>query len=245
METEFSQLSRRLSVRKYDGTLSLSQETLDGILRFTESTEHLFPEIKTSAVIVPRRETTAKFGVYSLLLYSEKKPGWLAGAGYLLEQTDLYLASQNIGACWYGMGKPKSGEAPEGMEFVIMLVFGAARPEQFRTELSQFQRRALKELFTGEYDPEVAAAVRLAPSACNSQPWQYEWLGDRVTMRRTAPKSLFVPAGQLRYFNQIDQGIGLCFLEAALAEKGYAFRRTLFPEGESSPVTAEYLLQRR
>jgi len=244
MKTEFSQLSRRLSVRKYDGALRLFQEELDGILRFTESTERLFPEIKTRAVVVPRKETTAKFGVYSLLLYSEKKPGWLVNAGYLLEQTDLYMASRNIGACWYGMGKPK-GDAPEGMEYVIMLVFGAARPEQFRTDITQFQRRALKELFTGDYDPEAASAVRLAPSACNSQPWQYEWSGDRLTMRRTAPKSLFVPAGQLRYFNQIDQGIGICFLETALVEKGYAFQRTLFPEGESSPVTAEYLLQQR
>ena len=66
----------------------------------------LYSDIKTSVKIVPECETTCKRGAqYCILFYSEKKGEYLRNIGYLGEQMDLYLASKNIGALWFGIGK--------------------------------------------------------------------------------------------------------------------------------------------
>ena len=56
--------------------------------------------------ILPADQTTCKRGQeYCILLYSEKKLNYLQNIGYIGEQLDLYLASMNIGALWFGIGK--------------------------------------------------------------------------------------------------------------------------------------------
>ena len=57
----------------------------------------LCPDIKTAIRIVPANKTTCKRGQQCcILLYSEKKDNYLQNIGYLGEQLDLYLVSQNI-----------------------------------------------------------------------------------------------------------------------------------------------------
>ena len=79
----------------------------------------LNPGIKTAIRIVPEEQTNCKRGgEYCVLLYSEKKDGYLQNIGYLGEQLDLYLVSVNIGAIWFGIGKTQ--EKPfEDMEFSL------------------------------------------------------------------------------------------------------------------------------
>jgi hypothetical protein len=174
---------------------------------------------------VPRTETTAKFGEYSLLFYSEKKPGYLLNAGYMLEQMDLYLAVRDMGACWYGLAKPKRSK-PAGLEYVIMLVFGQSAPEDFRRNTAEFKRMSTKEIWKGDFDSGVVEAVRLAPSASNTQPWRIFSEGNRISVFRETNLRTFVTAKLLPYLNTIDMGIALYFLETALLEKGYAFEKT-------------------
>ena len=66
----------------------------------------LVPEIKVDMMIVPADQTSCMRGQeYCILLYSEKKEGYLSNIGYIGEQLDLYLASLIIGALWFGIGK--------------------------------------------------------------------------------------------------------------------------------------------
>lgn len=44
----------------------------------------------------------------------------------------------------------------------------------------------------------------------------------------------FIPASKLLYYNSIDIGICLCFLEIAMIEKDYEFDRTLILQENSN-----------
>lgn len=80
----------------------------EGIAGTSQKIKNLIPlvnGIKIKYKIVPREKTTSKRGEHCLLIYSEEKEHYLLNIGYMFEQLDLYLASKNIGVCWYGMGK--------------------------------------------------------------------------------------------------------------------------------------------
>ena len=100
------------------GNESISKDELNDIQSAYSEFTPLDPGIKTAIHIVPEKETNCKRGgEYCILLYSEKKDGYLQNIGYLGEQLDLYLVSRNIGTLWFGIGKTQ--EKPfEDMEFV-------------------------------------------------------------------------------------------------------------------------------
>ena len=103
MNDLYNMIFKRKSIRKFDSSLSVSDEELELIKSQFEKVIPLIPEIKIKFEIVKKLETTAKYGEYALLFYSENKDNYLLNAGYVLEQLDLFMASINIGACWYGM----------------------------------------------------------------------------------------------------------------------------------------------
>ena len=102
------------------GNEKISKDELNDIQSAYSDFTPLNPGIKTAIRIVPEKQTNCKRGgEYCILLYSEKKDGYLQNIGYLGEQLDLYLVSRNIGTLWFGIGKTE--EDPfEDMEFVIM-----------------------------------------------------------------------------------------------------------------------------
>jgi nitroreductase len=246
MKEYYESIFRRRSMRKFDSSLHLFE---DDLIRIREQTEKLIPldtGIKVIFELVARGETSAKWGEYCLLMYSEKKPGYLINAGYMLQQMDLWFASQNIGACWYGMAKPESKKL-SGLDYVIMLAFGRSTSGDFRTVADDFKRKDISEIWDGEFDPIVKTAVRLSPSACNSQPWRYISRGNSITVYRyTMAKSIMPPVIK-PYFNTIDIGISLCHLEAALEHEGYSFTREIFSVAEKEDgliKIAEYKINR-
>ena len=92
-----------------DGELSAIQEAY---LSFAP----LDPGIRTAIRIVPGGETNCRRGEqYCILLYSEKKDGYLQNIGYLGEQLDLYLTARNIGTLWFGIGKTEE-KTYEGLD---------------------------------------------------------------------------------------------------------------------------------
>lgn len=230
MSELYDTIFMRKSVRRYD--LTLEESTLSAVKRLTEKLVPLIRDINVRIEIVPRTDTTAKFGEYCLLFYSEKKPGYLLNAGYMLEQMDLFLTMRNIGACWYGLAKAKRPK-PLGMDYVIMMAFGQSAPKDFRRSVSEFKRMSAKEIWQGDFDPDVKEAVRLTPSACNTQPWRVFSEGSRIRVFRETNIKAFIPTKMLPYFNSVDMGISLFFLETALSEKGYEFYRTLTPDETS------------
>ena len=88
------------------GNESISKDELNDIQSAYSEFTPLNPRIKTAIRIVPEKQTNCKRGgEYCILLYSERKDGYLQNIGYLGEQLDLYLVSRNIGTLWFGIGE--------------------------------------------------------------------------------------------------------------------------------------------
>ena len=105
-DTLYSMIFKRKSFHLFRETGHISPEELRDIEKTYESCTPLIPGIRTLIRIVPAEQTTCKRGQeYCILLYSEKKDNYLQNIGYLGEQLDLYLASKDIGALWFGIGK--------------------------------------------------------------------------------------------------------------------------------------------
>ena len=112
------------------GTERISDKELQDIEEIYGTLTPLCSEIKTAIRIVPASETTCRRGQeYCILLYSEKKEGYLQNIGYLGEQLDLYLVSRNIGTLWFGIGKVEE-QLFEGLDFVIMIAISKINDEK-------------------------------------------------------------------------------------------------------------------
>ena len=57
------------------------------------------------------------------------RDSYLHNIGYLGEQLDLYLVSQNMGTLWFGIGKTDETSF-EGLEFVIMIAISKVDDEK-------------------------------------------------------------------------------------------------------------------
>ena len=97
------------------GNEKISKDELNDIQSAYSDFTPLNPGIKTAIRIVPEKQTNCKRGgEYCVLLYSEKKDGYLQNIGYLGEQLDLYLVSRNIGTLWFGIGKTQEKPFEDG-----------------------------------------------------------------------------------------------------------------------------------
>ena len=214
------------------GNESIGENELSEIQRAYSEFPPLNPEIKTAICIVPEKETNCKRGgEYCILLYSEKKDGYLQNIGYLGEQLDLYLVSQNIGTLWFGIGKTKE-ELFEDMEFVIMFsIRKIPDGSKYRKDMFQSKRKRVEEIWEGEQIPGVSDIVRFAPSACNSQPWFVKNNGSLLVYRYKKPgKRGIMPADMVSFYNRIDIGIFICFMDICLAHNGIEFEKTLYSD---------------
>ncbi len=212
----------------------LSNEELSALREAFAGFAPLHPDIRVGLRIVSTEEKPFKRDAeYCVLLYSEKKEGWLQNLGYLGQQLDLWLAAQDIGCVWYGFGKADHAQW-DGLDFGIMLAIAKATPDSFRKDMFKAKRKPMNELRNGEDFDEILKIVRFAPSACNSQPWFVECHNSTLDIfREKTPKHHGIfPVASLRYFNQIDLGIFLCILELCLQNAGIPFRRILLPELE-------------
>lgn len=175
--------------------------------------------MQTAIRIVPSCETTCNRGQqFCILLYSEKKDYYLQNIGYLGEQLDLYLVSQNIGTLWYGIGK---AEVPsfQGLDFIIMIAIAKVDDEKkFRKDMFKSKRKSVNEFWKGDNLAGVTDIVRFSPSACNTQPWMIERTGNALEVYRYKKpgKRGIMPADKVSFYNQIDIGIFLCFLDLCL-----------------------------
>ena len=214
------------------GSEQIDLEELKEIEAAYAGFESLYPDIRTAIRIVPAAKVHFKRDAeYCILIYSEKKDNYLMNAGYIGEQLDLYLVSRNIGTLWFGIGKPDIASY-DGLDFVIMIAIRKVSDEtKYRKDMFKAKRKPLEEIWEGE-TLGVAEIARFAPSACNSQPWFTRNENGKLTVFRykKAGKRGIMPATAVAYYNRIDIGIYLYFLELCLTEKGIAFSRQLFPD---------------
>lgn len=230
------------------GNISLTNEELSDIRDVYDTLTPLYPDIRTMIRIVPAKETNCRRGEeYCILLYSEKKDGYLCNIGYLGEQLDLYLVSKNIATLWFGIGKVEE-KSFDGLDFVIMIAISKTSENKFRKDMFKSKRKPLNEIWEGPVIEEVSDIVRFAPSACNSQPWLVKNGEELSVFRYKKPgKRGIMPADKVSYYNRIDMGIFLCFLELTLAHKEIGYQREVFSDdGEDREYTlnARYILNR-
>ncbi|MCI5480744.1 MAG: nitroreductase [Lachnospiraceae bacterium] len=208
------------------GDASISSDELEQIQEAYKTFLPLCPDIRTAIRIVPAKETTCRRGQeYCILLYSEKKENYLQNIGYLGEQLDLYLVSKNIGTLWFGIGKTEE-LSWDGLDFVIMIAMSRVDDEKkFRKDMFRSKRKPIDEIWTGRPIPGVTEIVRFAPSACNSQPWIAENTdaGINIYRYRKQGRSGIMPADKVSFYNRIDMGIFLCFLDLCLQHCGMEY----------------------
>lgn len=217
------------------GTDTLSDAELADIERAYEGFEPLYPEIKTAIRIVPADKFSFKKDAeYCILLYSEKKENYLMNAGFLGEQLDLYLVEHDIGSLWFGIGKADEPQV-QGLDYVIMIAIRKVDdPSKFRKDMFKAKRKPLDEIWSGD-GLGVADICRYAPSAVNSQPWFVKNEDGTLTVSRYKKQGRtgLMPAASVAYFNRIDVGIFLCFLEICMEKNGIGFERELFADDGS------------
>ena len=227
----YKQIFKRKSFHFFKEREEISDNEIKDLNEFIKNVKRLDNDIKTNIIIVPEQETTCKRGgQYCILFYSEKKNEYLRNIGYIGEQIDLYLASQNIGALWYGIGKPQNMQI-EGLDFVIMISIAKMPEEKFRKDMFKSKRKPLSEIWNGN-TLGIAEIVRFTPSACNSQPWIVENAGEELLIYRYKKpgKRGIMPADKVRYYNKIDIGIFLFFLEVCLENENYSYEKVLYED---------------
>lgn len=231
-EQLYQMVFKRKSFHIFKNTLIISEEELAQIETAFLECKPLIPEIKVGMKIVPAAATTCKRGQeYCILLFSEKKEGYLPNIGYLGQQLDLILASMNIGALWFGIGKTDVRSDGE-LDFVIMIAIAKMEETKFRKNMFKSKRKPIEEIWFGEYYLESANIARFAPSACNTQPWIVESNEQelRVFRYKKPDKRGIMPVDKVSFYNRIDIGIFLLILEVSLKHEGIVFERTLFED---------------
>lgn len=228
----YQMIFKRKSFHLFKGIGEISSSELKEIEEKYRTFTPLVSDIKTEIRIVPAKDTTCKRGEeYCILLYSEKKENYLQNIGYIGEQLDLYLASMNIGALWFGIGKVEEASY-NGLDFVIMIAIAKMPEDKFRKDMFKSKRKPLEEIWSGDSYRDLGNIARFAPSACNTQPWKVESEEKDVTVYRYKKpgKRGIMPADKVAHYNKIDIGIFLCFLEICFEHNHISFDRELFAD---------------
>ncbi len=214
------------------GNEKISDEEIKDIEEYCNNLKPLVDDIKVKIRIVKDGTTCKRGQEYCILFYSEQKENYLQNIGYIGEQLDLYLVSKNIGTLWFGIGKVEE-KALDGLDYVIMIAIAKVDSEEkFRKDMFKSKRKELSEIWEGEACKEIGNIVRYAPSACNTQPWRVDASKNelKVYRYRKSGKRGIMPKDKVIYYNQIDVGIFLCFLEIVLNKHDIPFERQVFIE---------------
>jgi len=228
------------------GNEHLKEEELQDIEKAFLGFKPLVEDIKVKIKIV-KKESILRGQEYCILFYSEKKENYLQNIGYLGEQLDLYLVSKNIGTLWFGIGKPEEQKL-DGLDYVIMIAIAKVdSPDKFRKVMYKSKRKELSEIWSGDKYLDIADIVRFAPSACNTQPWKVESTDKEIKVYRYRKegKRGIMPKDKVIYYNQIDIGIFLCFIELCLEHNNINYTKEIFVEENHENeynLTAKYLI---
>ncbi len=205
-------ISRRRSVRAYKAE-AINEAVLADLRVFMADLVPLIPGAKVEGRIIPtshgnfmQKWKTPHF----IAIFSDGSDDALLNVGFMYQQLDLYAQSLGLGTCWVGLGSLTNDEpVPEGMKLAVMMAIGIPDGVPERTP-ADFRRKAMQEL--ADQPDERLEALRLAPSATNSQPWFVTHDGDTLHIWRE--ELGLIKQRTLGRMNKIDIGIGLCHLYA-------------------------------
>ncbi len=207
--TLYETIFKRRSVRKYD-RMPLDEKTLDDIRTFITNTRQL-PGQNARFEIMSADKVKGASAPHYIMSFCPSGNAAYANVGYVLGKADLYIQSLGLGSLWLGMGNPKEKEK----DFCIMLAFGKS-DVPFRANAQEFNRLSISEISNS--DNSIVQAARLAPSACNSQPWKLFFENGRIAVRyfgRGLTQMLLKAK-----MSKIDMGIITRHLVTALENEG-------------------------
>ena len=233
----YKMLFKRKSFHLFRGADVISENELHELESFVREVKPLDASICTEIQIVPESKTTCTRGAqYCILFYSEPRENYLRNIGYIGEQIDLFLASKDIGALWFGIGKPRQ-TAPDGMKFVIMMAITKMPEGQFRKDMFKAKRKPVSEIWEGDILP-LANIIRFSPSACNTQPWIVTHQDNKLLIYqyKKPGKRGIMSADKVRFYNKIDIGIFLFFLETCLTHEGCPFNCIQYTENADENI---------
>ena len=231
----YNEIFRRKSFHRFTNTIPFSDSDLNLINDTITNVTPLDKNIKTKLLLVKENLTSCKLGSeYCILFYSEKKDFYLENIGYIGEQIDLILTKNNIGTLWCGLGKTKN-TFYEGLNYVIMMCISKVDESLFRNDISSYKRKKLDKIWSGDLLP-ISNDILIAPSSCNSQPWFIENINNELLVYRNKESAKFgiIPLKVMHYYNQIDMGICLYFIEICLMHHNYTFNRLLIKNDNNS-----------
>lgn len=237
----YDMIFKRKSFHNFKDNLNLALDELSEIEEKLHTLKPLVNDIKIAFTIEPN----SKKGEYDICIYSEHKTYYLQNVGYMAEQLDLWLASKNIGACWYGMGKPNL-KTYDGLEFVIMIAIGKAESNEFRQDYTKAKRKNNEEIWSGSDNVGLCDVIKYAPSACNYQPWFVESSGLTFKVISSIQKHIIMSREKTAFFGKIDIGIFMLFIEVCLNHNNLKFSRNLNNDGDhvnNKLTIAEYIIE--
>ncbi|MBQ0065025.1 MAG: nitroreductase [Firmicutes bacterium] len=241
----YDMIFKRKSFHIFRETETLNKEEIEGIEQYIQTLTPLQKDIAYTIRLVREEKTSCKRGAeYCILFYSERKEGYLQNIGYIGEQLDLYLTSKSIGTLWFGIGKPDI--EIENQEYIIMIAIAKMAENKFRKDMFKAKRKSLEEIWKGE-PTNFSNIIRFAPSACNSQPWIVEHKNHELFVYRYKKpgKRGIMPVQKVSYYNRIDIGIFLYFLEICLEHEKISYQRELFADSqeEECVLVAKYQMK--
>lgn len=206
--TLYETIFTRRQVRKYSDT-PLDKQVIEGILNVLSETEQLAGQ-QARFEMVSADAVNGGSAPHYLLSYCEDSNAAYANVGYVLQKADLYIQRIGLGSGWFMGVQPKD----KSEKHCITLAFGNT-DIPMRNGADDFKRLPVDKI--SAIDNEVARAVRLAPSAMNSQPCKLEFMDGKVIIKDAGRG---IMRAILRKLNKIDVGIATRYAVVALEQEG-------------------------
>ncbi len=170
----YNAIISRKSVRSFENR-PIPKDVLCDILEYAKSATPLEESIGVGIELVECSKKT--FGApYYIVIYSEEKEGYAQNAGYIMQRIVMYLVSMGLGTCYKMKNQALANKDARGRKKVISVAFGYTKQATFRNPL-EAKRLTWDELCIVKEEPcdnvyKLIEAIRLSPSAYNSQPWR-------------------------------------------------------------------------
>ncbi|NLE90428.1 MAG: hypothetical protein GX602_05810 [Dehalococcoidales bacterium] len=199
----------RRQVRKYSDTL-LDAQALENIQRYISSIEQISGQ-QAQFEIVSAEAVNGNGAPHYLLSYCGENSAAYANVGYVLQEADLYIQSIGLGSGWFMGVQPRD----KSDNHCMTLAFGNT-DVPLRKGAEDFKRISIDKI--SPIDNAVSQAVRLAPSAMNSQPWKLDFSDGKVIVKDVGRG---IMRAMLRgKLNKIDTGIAVRHAVIALEHEG-------------------------
>ena len=203
-------IPRRRSVRAYKAD-PIDAATLADLRAYMDNLVPLIPGARVEGRIIPtdhgnflQKWKTPHF----IAIFSDGSDDALLNVGFMYQQLDLYAQSLGLGTCWVGLGSLTEKEpVPEGLKLAVMMAIGLPDDVPERTP-ADFKRKPMTDI--SDRPDDCLEALRLAPSATNSQPWYV--VHDGGTLHLYREELGLIKQRTHGRMNKIDMGIGLCHL---------------------------------